>query len=61
MPKRTFQPKKKRRIRRLGFLKRMTSNGGRNILKRKRAKGRKSLSASDEVRADKNKKFSRRR
>ena len=45
MPKRTFQPKKRRRKRRLGFLKKMSTQAGRNTLKRRRTKGRKKLSA----------------
>ncbi len=59
MPKRTFQPKKRRRIRRLGFMSRMSSPGGRNILKRRRAKRRTKLTASDEIRSDKNKRIKR--
>lgn len=43
MPKRTWQPKKKKRLRKHGFLKRMTSKAGRAILKRRRAKGKKQL------------------
>lgn len=61
MPKRTFQPKKKRRLRRLGFRARKKTHGGQNVLKRRRAKGRKSLTASDEVKQDKKKRFSRSR
>ena len=41
--KRTWQPKKKKRLRKHGFLKRMFSLSGRNILKRRRKKGRKKL------------------
>jgi large subunit ribosomal protein L34 len=45
MPKRTHQPKKRSRAREHGFLKRMASKAGRNVLKRRRQKGRSSLSA----------------
>jgi large subunit ribosomal protein L34 len=45
MPKRTHQPKKRSRAREHGFLKRMASKAGRNVLKRRRLKGRSSLSA----------------
>jgi len=61
MVKRTFQPKKKRRIRRMGFRARQASHTGQNILKRRRAKGRKKLSTSDEIRRDKKKRISRSR
>ncbi|MFH0930218.1 MAG: 50S ribosomal protein L34 [Candidatus Moraniibacteriota bacterium] len=44
MPKRTYQPKKKRRATRHGFRKRMQTKDGQNILKRRRLKGRKKLS-----------------
>jgi len=43
MPKRTYQPKIRRRVRVHGFRKRMASAGGRDVLKRRRGKGRHSL------------------
>lgn len=44
MPKRTWQPKKRRRQRVHGFRARMSTPGGRNVLKRRRMKGRSKLS-----------------
>jgi large subunit ribosomal protein L34 len=44
MPKRTYQPKKKRRARRHGFRKRMQTKDGQTVLKKRRRKGRKKLS-----------------
>ncbi len=43
MVKRTWNPKKKKRMRVHGFLKRMKSAGGKAVLARRRAKGRKKL------------------
>lgn len=45
MPKRTHQPKTRRRAREHGFLKRMATRAGRAVLRRRRNKGRASLSA----------------
>lgn len=46
MSKRTWQPKKLKRLRKHGFLKRMASAGGKNVIKARRKKGRKQLTVS---------------
>jgi large subunit ribosomal protein L34 len=45
--KRTYQPKKLKALKKLGYLKRSASHGGRNVLKRRRLKGREVLTISD--------------
>ncbi|MGH7196914.1 MAG: 50S ribosomal protein L34 [Candidatus Saccharimonadales bacterium] len=43
MPKRTHQPKKAKRAKKVGFRARMATKGGQQVLKRRRLKGREKL------------------
>ena len=59
--KRTYQPKNLKRIRKFGFRARNKDVGGKRVLKRRIAKGRKTLTVTDEYKLKRKKPLSKAR